>query len=107
PHRQEQIGGSGVRNDAGVLNYELGPTITRLPDVAGGDREGLGDVGAGGPDDIGVGDVAPRVRVAIDPQRLVVATTGRDHAVTAVVVEVRGAQGQAREFADQVALLVG
>ena len=103
---EEQIGGAGQRHDAGILDDQLGAAVAGLPDVAGRDRERLGDVGAGDPHDVGERDVAPRVGAAVDAERLLVAGAGRHHAVAAVVVEVGGLQGEAGELADQVALLV-
>ena len=104
---EEQVGGAGQRHDAGVLDDQLGAAVAGPPDVAGRDRERLGDVGAGDPHDVGERDVAPRVGVAVDAERLLVAGAGRHHAEPAVVVEVGGLQGEAGELADQVALLVG
>ena len=107
PHAEEQVGGAGQRHDAGVLDDQLGAAVAGPPDVARRDRERLGDVGAGDPHDVGERDVAPRVGVAVDAERLLVAGAGRHHAEAAVVVEVGGVQGEAGELADQVALLVG
>ena len=106
PHREEQVGGAGQRDDARVLHDQPGPTVARPPDVARGDREGLGDVRAGDPHHVGEGDVAPRVGVAVDAERLLVGGAGGHHAEASVVVEVRRVQGEAGELADQVALLV-
>ena len=105
--REEQVRGSGERDDAGVLDDELRPPVAGPPDVARGDRERLGDVGPGDPDHVGERDVAPGVRRAVDPERLLVADAGRHHAVAAVVVEVGGVEREPGELADQVALLVG
>ena len=62
PDAEEQVGGAGQRHDAWVLDDQLGAAVAGPPDVAGGDRERLGDVGAGDPHDVGERDVAPRVR---------------------------------------------
>ena len=105
-HREEQVGGAGKRDDAGVLDDQLGATVAGAPDVARRDRERLGDVRPRDPHHVGERDVAPRVRGAIDAERLLVAGARRHHAEAAVVVEVRGVQGEAGELADEVALLV-
>ena len=107
PHREEEVGGAGERHHPGVLHDQLRPPVAGPPDVARGDRERLGDVGPGDPHHVGEGDVAPRVGVAIDAERLLVGRAGRHHAEPSVVVEVGRVQGEPGELADQVALLVG
>ena len=72
PHREEQVGGAGERHDTRVLDDQLGAAVARPPDVARRDRERLGDVRAGDPHDVGERDVAPRVGVAVDAERLLV-----------------------------------
>ena len=94
------------RHDPWVLHDQLGAAVARPPDVARRDRERLGDVRAGDPHDVGQRDVAPRVRVAVDAERLLVAGAGRHHAEPPVVVEVGRVQGEPGELADEVALLV-
>ena len=66
PDRQEQVGGAGEGHDPRVLDDEPGAAVPGPPDVAGGDREGLGHVRAGHPDHVGERDVAPRVRRPVD-----------------------------------------
>ena len=103
---EEQISRAGQRHDPRILDDQLGAPVAGLPDVARRDRERLGDVGPGDPNDVGEGDVAPRIGTAVDAEGLLVPGPGRHHAVAAVVVEVGRLQGEAGELADQVALLV-
>ena len=105
-HREEQIRGAGQRHDPRILHDQARATVAGPPDIARRDRERLRDVGAGHPHHIGEGNVAPRVRRAVDAERLLAPGAGGHHAVTAVVIEVRGVQREAGELADQVALLV-
>ena len=107
PHPEEQVGGAGQRHHPGILHDEPRSPVPGTPHVAGGDGERLGHVRPGHPHHVGERDVAPRVGGPVDAERLAVAGARRHHAVTAVVVEVRRLQRQARELADQIALLVG
>ncbi len=106
-HRQEQVGGASQRHDPWVLDDQARTPVAGPPDVARRDRERLGHVRPCDPDHVGERDVAPRVGVAVDAQRLLVARPRRHHAEAAVVVEVGRVQGEAGELADEVALLVG
>jgi hypothetical protein len=106
PQAEEQVGRPGGGGNARVGDDELGAVVAGPPQVAGGDGRALGDVRADDEHDLGAGDVLPRVRGPVDAERLLVRSTGRDHAEPAVVVEVGRAQGEAGELADQVRLLV-
>ena len=55
--RQEQVAGARERRDARIDDDDLGAVLARLPDVVGGDRRALGDVGAADPDHLGLEDV--------------------------------------------------
>ncbi len=81
--------------------------VAHPPQVVGGDRRALGDVGAGDEGDVRLGDVAPRDRRAVDAEGQLVGGARRDHAQPAVVVDVAGADGEARQLAHQVRLLGG
>ena len=71
-------------------------------------RHRVGDVRAPEQQRLGLGDVADRKRQpAVDPEGAVLAGRRRGHAVAAVVVDVRRAERQAGELAQQVGLLVG
>ena len=104
-HRQIQIAGAGDRRDARILDDDLRALLARLPDVVGRDRRALGDVRAGDPDHVGADHVGPRVRRAVDAERLLVRGAGADHAQPAVVVDERRLQADARELPEQVGLL--
>ena len=52
-HGEEEVGGAGERDDPRVLHDQPCAAVTRPPDVAGGDREGLGDVRPGDPHHVG------------------------------------------------------
>jgi hypothetical protein len=103
---EEHIGGASDGGDPGIGHDQLGAAVTCSPDVAGGDRRALGNVGASHEDHIGERDVAPRVRSPVDPQGLHVALPRRHHAEPAVVIEVGGADAEAGELAHEVGLLV-
>ena len=103
--RQEQIAGARDRRDPRILDDDLRALLARLPDVVRGDRRALGDVGARDPDDLGADHVGPRIRRAIDAERLLVRGARADHAEPAVVVDERRLQADARELAQQVGLL--
>ena len=107
PHREEEVGGAGERHHPRVLDDQPRAPVAGPPDVARRDRERLRHVRSGDPDHVGERDVAPRVGVAVDAERLLVARPRRHHAEAAVVVEVGGVQGETGELADEVALLVG
>ena len=104
-HRQVQIAGAGRRRDARILDDDLRALLARLPDVVRGDRRALGDVRPGDPDHVGADHVGPRVRRAVDAERLLVRGAGADHAQPAVVVDERRLEADARELAEQIGLL--
>ena len=91
----------------GSSTMSLRAVLARLPEVVGGDRRALGDVRAGDEDHLRLRDVAPRVGAAIDAEDLLRRGRRRHHAEPAVVVDVGGPHGHARELAHQVRLLVG
>ena len=70
---QKQIAGARDRRDARIDDDDLGAMLARLPDVIGGDRRALGDVGAADPDDLGLENVAPWIGGAVDAERFLVA----------------------------------
>ena len=71
-------------------------------------RHRLRDVGADEQDGVGLGDVGDGERqAAIEPEGAQARRRGRRHAEAAVVVDVRRAERDARELAEQVDLLVG
>ncbi len=106
PQPEEQVGRTGERGDARVGDDQLRAVVARPPDVARRDRRAFGDVRPRDEHDFGERDVAPGVRGPVDPERALVRDAGRHHAEPAVVVEVRGAEREPRELADEVRLLV-
>ncbi len=106
-HRDEEIGGAGDRRHARIEHDDLRAVLPRLPEVVGRDRRALGDVRAGDEDHLRLRDVAPRVGAAVDAENLLRGSGGGHHAEPAVVVDVGGSQGDPRELAHQVRLLVG
>ena len=106
-HGQEEIRRAPDRRDARVDDDDFRARIARPPDVVGEDREALREVRAGEDDDLGEGDVAPRIRGAIHAERHAIRRARGDHAEAAVVIDVRGLERDARELAVEVSLLVG
>ena len=107
PDPEEHIGGACRWSDPWIHHDQLGPTVSGLPDVAGGDRGALGDVGPRNEHHLGEGNIRPRVGGPIDAERLLAGRARRDHAEPAVVVEVGGADPEPGELAHQIRLLVG
>ncbi len=104
-HRQVQVAGPGRGRYPRILDDDLRALLARLPDVVRRDRRTLGDVGTRDPDHVGPDHVGPRVRRAVDAERLLVRRAGADHAQPAVVVDERRLQADARELAEQIGLL--
>ena len=104
-HRQVQIAGASSRRDARILDDDLRALLARLPDVVRRDRRAFGDVRSCDPDHLGPDHVGPRVRRAVDAERLLVRGAGADHAQPAVVVDERRLETHARELAEQIGLL--
>ena len=86
---------------------QLAALVAAAPDVVGGDRRALADVGARDEHHLRLGDVGPRDGAAVHAERQFVGGAGRNHAQAAVVIDVPGAERDAREFAEQVGLLGG
>ena len=101
-----QIGCAGKRRYPGIDHDQLRAPVPGAPDIVRGDRSALGDVGAGHQDDIRQGDIGPRVRRAVYPERLFVAGSGGNHAEAAVIVQILRLQRHPRELARKVGLLV-
>src|SRR5262249_788653 len=95
------------RREARIDVDDPRPVFTCLPDVARRDGGALGDVGPTKPNDLGQGNVAHRVAGPIDSERLLVPGPGRDHAQSAVVVDVPPPPTYRSELGYQVALLAG
>ncbi len=104
-HRQVQIASPSGGRDPRILNNDPGALLARLPDVVRRDGRTLGHVGASDPDHLGAYHVGPRVRRAIDAERLLVRRAGADHTKPAVVVDERRLETHARELAEQIGLL--
>src|SRR6187200_336970 len=104
-HRQVQIAGPSGRCDTRILDDDLRALLARLPHVVGGNGRTFGDVRAGDPDHVGAHHVGPRVRRAVDAERLLVRGASADHAEAAVVVDERRLQADACELAEQIGLL--
>jgi hypothetical protein len=103
---EEDVGRAREWCHTRVGDDQLRAAVACLPDVTRRDRGALGYVRAGDEDHVGEADVAPGVRRAVDAERLLVRGARRHHAEAPVVVEVRRAEREPREFADQVRLLV-
>ena len=67
---EEDIGVAGDRRHPRIHHDELRPPIVCLPDVGGGDRVALGDVGPGDEHDIRQRDVGPGVGRPVDAKCL-------------------------------------
>ena len=89
----------------GSTTISLPPRSRHLPEVVRRDRRALGRVRAGDQHDLGLGEVGPGIRGAVDAERQLVGGAGRDHAEPAVVVDVLRAERDARELAEHVRLL--
>ena len=105
--RHVDVGGAGHRGLPGVNHDHLGATVSGPPEVLGGHRETLTQVGPGHHDDLAVQHVGPRVGGPVDTERPFVGGRGRDHAQPAVVVDVAGPQPDPGELAHQIRLLGG
>ncbi len=103
--RQEQVAGAGQRCDPGIDDDDPRAVLAGLPDILGRDGSALGDVGPADPDELGLGNVAPRVRGPVDAERLLVPSPGAHHAQSAVVVDVGSLEAHPGELAHQVGLL--
>src|SRR4030095_4808388 len=79
--------------------------VTLLPKKSIYDREGFRTVRTGDDQHFGVRNVAPRIRRAIDAERLVVSGGGGGHAKPAVVIDIARAESEPGEFTDKVSLL--
>ena len=104
-HGEVQVTGARDGRDARVLDDHLRPALSRLPDVVGGDRGALGDIGTGDPDHFGSDHVRPWAGGAIDAERLLVGGARAHHAEATVVIDERRLQADARELAEQIGLL--
>jgi hypothetical protein len=104
PHRQVEIRVARDGRHPRIDDDELAAAIATSPDVARRDRRAFPDVRADDEEDVGLGNLAPRNRTAVDAEGGLVRRASRDHTEPAVVVDVAGAQGHACELPHQVGL---
>jgi hypothetical protein len=107
PQPHVLVGGAGHGRLPRVDHHQPGAAVPGPPEVLHGDREALGDVGAGDHDHLGLQQVGPGVAGPVDAEGLLVGGGRRHHAEPPVVVDVAGAQGHPGELAHQVGLLGG
>src|SRR5207248_325292 len=93
--------------DPRVDDDHLPAVLAGLPDVVRGDRRALRGVRPGDEHDLGLEDVVPRIRAAVDAEGLLVRGAGADHAEAAVVVDVLRLQADPGELPHQIGLLRG
>ncbi len=104
---QEEVAGAGDGGDAWVNDDDFGPMFPRLPDVIGGDGGALGHVSPANPDNFRAHNVRPGVGGAVNAERFFVTGGSADHAETAVIINIAGAQGHMGELAHQVRFFGG
>src|SRR5215831_5605731 len=88
--RNEQIHGAGDWSHPRIENDNPGTVLSGSPQVVGGNRRALGDIGAGDKDYLSFDDVAPRVSAAVYSKNLLRRGRCRYHAKAAVIVNVSG-----------------
>ena len=114
-HQQCEIGARtqwkieiGVARDgshARIGDDQLAALVAAAPDVVGGDGSAFADVRADHEQYLRFRDLAPWNWASIDAERQFVRRSGRDHAQSAVVVDVASAQRHAGELAHQIGFL--
>src|SRR2546423_4520240 len=88
------------------VNDDPAPAVVALlPEEFVEHRKSLGAVCASDEQDFCERDVAPRIRRAVNAERLVVAGSSRDHAEPPVVINVARLKSCPRELAHKVSLL--
>ena len=93
PHRQVQVGVAGDRRHARVDDDQLPAVVAAPPEIVGGDRRALGDVGARRRSTTSpCGMSLHGIGRAVDAEGQLVGRARGDHAEPAVVVDVARAQ---------------
>src|SRR5262249_49925631 len=102
-----QIGIARDGSHARIGNDQTPTTVAASPDVVGCNRGALANIGTNDKQDFSLRNFAPGNRAAVDAECQLVCSSGRNHAESAVVIDMPSSHGHTSKLAQEIRFLGG